>query len=410
MGRRAVLLAAAAAGLAATAAGGRGPAAPAAPEVTGPRSTTSTRPVYGFTAARAVRFRCSFDTTKLHACAARYSQTLKVGAHTLRAQAVGRTGKKSRVTSVRVSVTAPPEQLPSLPIGATVTVGRGAGAPAVGAGSVWVPNTADATLSRVDATTNAVTATIRYGAAGQLGDFYDSAAVGFGSVWVASDEHATVTRIDPATNQVIATIPVASRPAQITVTSDAVWVAHFLQPLATRIDPATNATTQIQVATSGAPLTGAGADGSTIWLLVNQPQTLLHLDAAGHELVHADDTPTARPIRTFLAAWWVAVGEGGVWTTHPNQNVLTRSDASSGAVVATVPVEQGRLFGVAAGGGSVWAVTDEALVRVDSAAGKVVAKATLPKASPVGFTGVAVGSGAVWATNYDRGELYRIAS
>jgi YVTN family beta-propeller protein len=309
---------------------------------------------------------------------------------------------------VRVLITAPPVQLPVLPLAATVAVGRGAGSPAVGAGSVWVPNTADGTLSRVDATTNAVMATIRYGAAGQLGDFYDSAAFGFGSVWAASDEHATVTRIDPATNQVIATIAVASRPAQITVTSDAVWVAHFLQPLATRIDPATNAKTQYTAA-AGAPLSGAAGDGATIWLLVNQPQTLLHWDASGHELVHADATPTARPVRTFLAAWWVAVGEGGVWTTHPNQDVVTRSDQTTGALTATVSVDQGRLFGVATGGGAVWAVTDEALVRIDPAAGKVVAKAAFPRASPVGFTGVTAGTGAVWATNYDRGELYRVA-
>jgi hypothetical protein len=202
---------------------------------------------------------------------------------------------------------------------------------------------------------------------------------------------------------------VASRPAQITVTSDAVWVAHFLQPLATRIDPATNAKTQF-AAPAGAPLTGAAGDGATIWLLVNQPQTLLHWDAAAHELVHADATPTARPVRTFLAAWWVAVGEGGVWTTHPNQDVVTRSDPGTGAVTATVPVEQGRLFGVAAGGGSVWAVTDEALVRIDPSAGKAVATAAFPQALPVGFTGVVVGSGAVWATNYDRGQLYRVAA
>jgi YVTN family beta-propeller protein len=392
----------------AVAAGGRGPAAPTAPRITGPRTTISTRPLFRFSATRAARFRCSFDTKELHACAARYSQALKVGAHTLRAQAIGRTGKTSRVTSIRVTVTAPPVQLPALSLAATVGVGRGAGAPAVGAGSVWVPNTADGTLSRVDAATNAVTATIRYGPAGQLGDFYDSAAFAFGSVWVASDEHATVTRIDPATNLVIATIPVAGRPAQITVTADAVWVAHFLQPLATRIDPATNRTTQY-TAPGGAPLTGAAGDGSTIWLLVNQPQTLLHWDATGHELLHADATPTTRPVRTFLAAWWVAVGEGGVWVTHPNQNVVTRSDPSSGTVTATVPVDQGRLFGVAAGGGAVWVVTDEALVRIDPAAGKLVAKAAFPRASPVGFAGVAVGGGAVWATNYDRGELYRVA-
>jgi streptogramin lyase len=77
-------------------------------------------------------------------------------------------------------------------------------------------------------------------------------------------------------------------------------------------------------------------------------------------------------------------------------------------VTATVPVAAGRLFGVAAGAGSVWAVTDEALVRIDPATNRSVAKAPFPRAAPVGFTGVAVGEGAVWATNYDRGELYRV--
>src|SRR5690349_3576929 len=107
MGRPWVVLAVAAVAVLAPAAAARGPAAPAAPRVSGPRTTTSTRPVYRFSAARAARFRCSFDAPKLHACAARFSQQLAVGAHVLRAQAVGRTGKTSRVTTVNVRISAP---------------------------------------------------------------------------------------------------------------------------------------------------------------------------------------------------------------------------------------------------------------------------------------------------------------
>jgi YVTN family beta-propeller protein len=408
MARAALLGLLAAVALAASASAVQRPPAPAAPKVTGPRSTTSTRPVYTFSAARAVRFACAFDSRALHRCAKRYSQQLVIGSHVLRAQAVGRMGRKSRVTIVQVRVLPTEPALTPLPLAATVAVGRGAGAPAVGAGSVWVPNTGDGTVSRIDVATNAVTSTIRYGPAGQTGDFYDSAAFGHGAVWVASDEHALVARIDPATNQVVATIPVASRPAQITVTTDAVWVAHFLQPLATRIDPATNTKTERQI--PNAPLTGAAGDGSSVWLLVNQPQTLVHLDSAAHEIAHADVTPTDRPTRSFLAAWWLAVGEGAVWVAHPNQNVVTRTDPASTAVTAKVPVTDGRIFGVAAGGGAVWAVTDEALVRIEPATNRAVAKAAFPRATPVGFTGVVVGGGAVWATNYDRGELYRVAS
>jgi YVTN family beta-propeller protein len=312
--------------LAAGAAAAR-PRAPAAPTVAGPRSTSATTPVYRFKAARAVAFRCAFDSPRLHRCAARFSQRLRVGSHVLRVQAVGRAGRTSRIVVVRVTIAPPTPEVPTLPLAATVAVGRGAGAPAVGAGAVWVPNTDEGTLSRVDATTNAVVTTIRYAPArpaGETGEFYDSAAFGHGSVWVASDQRGLVARVDPATNQVTATIPVGQRPSEITVTSDAVWVAHFLQSVATRIDPVTNAKAEKQL--TGAPLTGAAGDGSTIWLLVNQPQTLIHLGSDGHELAHADVTPNVSVKRGFLSAWWLAAGEGGVWATHPNQDVVTRTD------------------------------------------------------------------------------------
>jgi len=315
------------------------------------------------------------------------------------------------MTTVRVVIVpGSGDSLPALPLAATIPVGRGAGAPAVGAGSVWVPNTGDGTLSRVDVATNTVVATIRYAAArpaGDTGEFYDSAAFGHGSVWVASDQTRVVARIDPQTNAVVATIAVAPRPAQITVTSEAVWVAHFLQPVATRIDPVTMSTTLREL--PGAELTGAAGDGPTVWLLSNLPQTLIHLDDSGREIKHSDVTPTASRIRSFLAAWWLAVGEGGVWVAHPNQDVVTRSDLASGALTASVPVRIGRLFGVAVGGASVWAVTDRALLRIDPAANRVGAKAEFSRAEPIGFTGIAFGEGAAWVTNYDRGELYRVS-
>lgn len=377
-----------------------------APKVSGPRTTTNTRPVFGFSARGAVVFRCAFDTRRLHRCASRYSQRLGVGRHTLRVQALGRGARRSRVTVVKVRVLRKTPGLPRIPIAATIAVGREPGAAATGFGAVWVPNTGDGTLARVDPATNTVTARIPYAPARpatEHGDFYDSAAVGHGSVWVSSDERALVVRISPATNQVIATIHVAARPAEVTATTDAVWVAHFLNGLATRIDPATNLPAEHPV--PSAPMTGAAADGSTIWLLVNQPQTVLHLDSAGHEIAHADVTPTAPVRRSFLNAWWLAFGEGSIWATHPNQDVVSRIDPATARVVARIPVKLGRLFGIAAGGGSAWAVTDRALGRIDLSTNRVVARTPLPAS---GFTGVTVGEDGVWVTGYDRGELYRV--
>src|SRR5947208_12469866 len=77
------------------------------PTVTGPRSTTSEQPVYRFRAAHALSFRCAFDSVALHACAARYSQRLAPGRHTLRVRAVGRGGASSHVVAVKISITVP---------------------------------------------------------------------------------------------------------------------------------------------------------------------------------------------------------------------------------------------------------------------------------------------------------------
>lgn len=63
-----------------------------------------------------------------------------------------------------------------------IRVGRGASGLASGAGGVWVANTLDGTLSRVDPRARQVVATIDVGGAPR------AVEVGAGSVWVT--EHA----------------------------------------------------------------------------------------------------------------------------------------------------------------------------------------------------------------------------
>jgi virginiamycin B lyase len=406
--QRSLVVALVAAALGAVAVAGAATAV-SAPRVIGPRSTTTPRPVFRFAARGAVAFRCAFDSRRLHRCARRYSQRLAVGTHVLRVRAVGRDGRRSRVTTVRVRILQRSPALPSIPIAKTIAVGRGSGAPATGFGSVWVPNTGDGTLARVDASNGTVVTRIPYAPArppGERGEFYDSATVAHGSVWVSSDQNGLVARVDPATNRVVATIRVGVRPAEITATTDAVWTAHFLNGFATRIDPGTGHAGEHNL--PPATLTGAVGDGATVWLLSNNPQTVLHLDSAGKELGHSDVTPSSAVKRSFLQAWWLAAGEGSIWATHPNYDLVDRIDPATARVVARITVPLGRLFGVAAGRGSAWAVTDRALLRIDLATNRVVAKSELPAGSPSGFVGVSVGEGAVWVTGYDRGELYRV--
>ena len=57
-----------------------------------------------------------------------------------------------------------------------------------------------------------------------MGDFPSWIAVGSGSVWVSNTSDGTVSRIDPASGRVVATIPVGPNPGAIVVGEGSVWV------------------------------------------------------------------------------------------------------------------------------------------------------------------------------------------
>ena len=115
----------------------------------------------------------------------------------------------------------------------------------------------------------------------------------------------------------------------------------------------------------------------------------------------------------------LALGDGSVWVggypsaaapCHVGCGRITRLDASSGAVEATITVPKyPRAF--AYGFGALWAeveVPDGAaalVVKVDPATNQVVAQAEIPDTRIVGGTGhpkVAVGAGAVWSSYGDQ--------
>jgi peptide/nickel transport system substrate-binding protein len=82
-----------------------------------------------------------------------------------------------------------------------------------------VANSLDGTISRVDPASDAVVATV------WVGDGPSAVAVGGGGVWAASEVRGTVSRLDPNTNTVAGTIEVGSAPAGAAVVADALWVA-----------------------------------------------------------------------------------------------------------------------------------------------------------------------------------------
>jgi YVTN family beta-propeller protein len=143
----------------------------------------------------------------------------------------------------------------------------------VSAGSIWLAGKWD--VARVEARTGTVTAVIPVATppadrAGLAANAWPAGA-GFGSVWVVDSPEHTVSRIDPATNKVVAKINLAGVRPSLAIGTDAVWVADSTKSIK-RIDPATNKVTQtITVATPSDAI--AFGDGS-VWLLNSSLHTL----------------------------------------------------------------------------------------------------------------------------------------
>jgi len=375
------------------------------PKVSGPRTTTLEQPQFRFRAAHAVSFRCAFDSKRLHACRARFSQRLFPGKHTLRVRAVGRRGSASRIVVVKVVVNL---AYPRLTVSGPIQVGAGAGVPAADAGSVWVPRTETGDLERVDPAAGSLTSKTHVGAPSPAGGgFLDSALATGGSIWQASDQGGTIARVDPASGTQTETIQAGIRPGGLTAGAGAVWAFGFQGPDVTRIDASTGTAQTVHVA--GASAAGIAYGDGSLWVLSLNPARILQVDpASGAVQATFPLKPPFPAAYSVVAAWWLAFGDGAVWATLPNYGAVARLDTATHALrYARTP--HGRPFGVTVGGGSAWVATDHGVLRLDSSTAQPTGVALLPAATRSGFTSIAFGDGAAWFTNYDRGTLTRIS-
>jgi YVTN family beta-propeller protein len=97
-------------------------------------------------------------------------------------------------------------------------VGGGPRGIAVGEGGVWVANSLDGTVARVQPTTNSVTGTIR------VGDGPSGIAASEGAVWVANRFGGTLMRIDTTTNAVVETVHLGGLPEASVVVDGTLWI------------------------------------------------------------------------------------------------------------------------------------------------------------------------------------------
>jgi hypothetical protein len=170
-----------------------------------------------------------------------------------------------------------------------------------------------------------------------------------------------------------------------------------------RIPPSAGTTiAEIRGAFGGRIAAGEGA----IWYLNGD---LLRIDPQTNEIVDRVQLPHTDPGQAVSGLTGVAAGEGGVWVSLPARDELWRIDPSTDAIVAKIPVGHAPA-GIALTPGAVWVANrfGRSVSRIDARTNTVVATIALAPTLGDGPSSIAAGAGAVWVLDPTLGDVVRI--
>jgi YVTN family beta-propeller protein len=219
-----------------------------------------------------------------------------------------------------------------------IAVGANPGGVIVAAGSVWVANSDDSSVSRIDTTNDKVVATIR------VGNGPTSIASGDRSIWVLNTIDATISRISTQTGQTQATIPLGQNPTRVAFGLGYAWVTSEETGLLLRIDPATNSV--IQAVPVGNGPVGIVIGNSAVWVANMPDRTVSRVDPASGSVtkVNLDGRPAE-----------LTYADGKVWAANSLDGTVTQIATDSNLVVRTIRTVENPAA-LAASGSGVWTV------------------------------------------------------
>ena len=214
-------------------------------------------------------------------------------------------------------------------------------------------------------------------------------AFGDGSIWVSDSVDPHILRIDVAMGETIGE-PVALDfvPREIAYGEGAVWVCSVDRTRLARIDPQTNEViAQVDLRPLQIPndvyLLLAAGEGA-VWL-TNQTH-IIQIDPGTNRIVGAP-IPAGEEIITLT------LGHGTLWTGSHDDGLITRVDARTHSVVATIELGFS-VHGLAVSDESAWVLDEHGfgVVRIDPQNNE------LGERVPIDFVGanLAAGAGSVW--------------
>jgi DNA-binding beta-propeller fold protein YncE len=245
------------------------------------------------------------------------------------------------------------------PVLASIAVGSRAGTPAIGLGAVWIPNTGDGTVSKIDPASNRSIATLRVGDAypfyqsacqhyGSIHswmvttfhvrrcDLPSSVATGNGLLWVTKNDTKEILALDPKDGRQVATIPIGVTPFELRANDRAVWVTSYDDNVVIRIDAQSRTVVQT-IPQLGGP-SGLALDGDTVWVAISRAATLARIDARINQVVATIPIPCSQTCWSTPTPLPVAVANRAVWVRNEGIGTLSRIDPATNTVAATLDV------------------------------------------------------------------------
>ena len=267
---------------------------------------------------------------------------------------------------------------------AEVSVGIQPGPVAAGAGSLWVGNLQDRTLTKVDPAQRSATGTIPLGNRTPTG-----IAFGLGAIWVAHGLRGDVSRVDPQFGEVTGVTPaggtsVGSPFGSVAVGAGSVWPVFADSTLA-RLDAAG---TVLGRGLAGTQPAGIVVVGDAIWVTNSGDATVYRFNV---------ETFSEGPVREFnvgLRPTGIAAADDAIWVASSGADVVSRIEPGSGATL-TIPAGDDP-SALASGSGSIWVANTTAgtVSRIDPGTNEVVATIDVGNAP----SGIAFADGFVWVT------------
>ena len=195
------------------------------------------------------------------------------------------------------------------------------------------------------------------------------------------------------------TIKIGGSADWVLVTENAVWVAGTKPYNIVRIDPATNKIVA-RVAISGEACSGLAFGFESVWVPIcgNKP-TLVRVDATKNTI------SATLPIAPAGPEGGIAAGGDSVWMVSDNNGTLFRVDPSTDSVRETVLIPPGS-FNPLFVDGTVWVtgIESNVLTAVDATSGKVL-ESILVGPKPRFLT---AGGGSIWTLNQGDGTVSRV--